>query len=100
MSTSTLSEVAAESSIVEGIFAASPWSVVVWDDPVNTMEYVEYVFQSYFNYSRKRARALMLQVHRSGQAVVSEGSREKAETDLMAMHSFGLQATVRQGGHD
>lgn len=77
-----------------------PWSVVVWDDPVNTMDYVEYVFQSYFNYPQSRAHALMMQVHRSGQAVVSHGSREKAETDLMAMHSFGLQATVRKGSDD
>ena len=100
MSTSTLSEVAAESSALGAAATAAPWLVVVWDDPINTMEYVEYVFQSYFSYSQERARTLMLQVHRAGQAVVSEGSREKAETDLMAMHSFGLQATVRQGGHE
>ncbi|WP_394938619.1 ATP-dependent Clp protease adapter ClpS [Psychromicrobium sp. YIM B11713] len=100
MSTSTLSEVAEETSAAEQTSPALPWQVVVWDDPVNTMDYVEYVFQSYFNYSRRRAHTLMLQVHQSGQAVVAEGSREKAETDVMAMHSFGLQATVRQGGHE
>ena len=100
MSISTLAEpiqrTAEESSPAQEAARELPWTVVVWDDPVNTMDYVSYVFQSYFGYSRERAEALMLQVHTKGQAVVSRGAREKAETDMMAMHSFGLQATVRK----
>ncbi|MCW1248744.1 ATP-dependent Clp protease adapter ClpS [Acaricomes phytoseiuli] len=77
-------------------FEQRPWSVLVWDDPVNTMEYVTFVFQSYFGYAEDRAEALMMQVHTEGRAVVAKGSREKAETDVMAMHSYGLQASVSQ----
>ena len=25
-----------------------PWNLVIWNDPVNLMSYVSYVFQSYF----------------------------------------------------
>ena len=32
--------------------ADTPWVTVVWNDPVNLMSYVTYVFQSYFGYSR------------------------------------------------
>jgi ATP-dependent Clp protease adaptor protein ClpS len=73
-----------------------PFELVVWDDPVNLMSYVAYVFQSYFGYSEEKARQLMLRVHHEGKAVVASGSRERIEADLVAMHSYGLQATLRQ----
>ena len=50
---------------------ARPWITLVWNDPVNLMSYVTYVFQSYFGYSRAKAERLMLDVHVKGRAVVS-----------------------------
>ncbi|HJG90772.1 ATP-dependent Clp protease adapter ClpS [Brachybacterium massiliense] len=77
-----------------------PWCTVVWNDPVNLMSYVVFVFRRYFGYSRLVAEQLMLQVHEEGRAIVSRGSRERAETDVQAMHSFGLQATLERAGED
>jgi ATP-dependent Clp protease adaptor protein ClpS len=74
----------------------TPWVCLVWDDPVNLMTYVTYVFMQYFGYSREKAEALMLDVHTKGRAVVSSGSREQAERDATAMHSYGLWATVQK----
>ncbi|WP_291277879.1 ATP-dependent Clp protease adapter ClpS [Galactobacter sp.] len=73
-----------------------PYELLVWDDPVNLMSYVAYIFRSYFGYSAPRAEELMLQVHHEGKAVVASGSRERIEADLVAMHGYGLQATLRQ----
>nr|WP_233565750.1 ATP-dependent Clp protease adapter ClpS [Cellulomonas sp. PhB143] len=73
------------------------WSTVVWNDPVNLMSYVSYVFRSYFGYDEARARTLMLRVHEEGRAVVSHGGREKIEVDVRAMHGFGLWATMQRG---
>jgi len=73
-----------------------PWITLVWNDPVNLMTYVTYVFQEYFGYSREKATELMLQVHHDGRAVVSNGSREEMERDVVAMHGFGLWATLQQ----
>ena len=70
-----------------------PWVTVVWNDPVNTMSYVTYVFQSYFGYPKKKAEKLMRDVHDKGRAAVSNGSREEMERDTQAMHEFGLWAT-------
>ena len=70
-----------------------PWVTIVWNDPVNTMSYVSYVFQSYFGYPKKKAEKLMLDVHHKGRAAVSNGSREEMERDTQAMHEFGLWAT-------
>lgn len=72
----------------------TPWVTVVWNDPVNLMSYVRYVFQTYFGYPREKAEKLMLEVHTAGRAVVSSGSREEMERDTEAMHGFGLWATL------
>ena len=73
-----------------------PWIVIVWNDPINLMSYVTLVFQKLFGYSRAKATQLMLQVHHEGKAVVSSGSREKAEHDVARLHAHGLWATMRQ----
>ena len=72
----------------------TPWTTVVWNDPVNLMSYVTYVFRTYFGYSREEAERLMLLVHREGRAVVATGPREEMERHTEAMHEFGLWATV------
>jgi ATP-dependent Clp protease adaptor protein ClpS len=73
---------------------AFPWVTIVWNDPVNLMSYVTYVFQKYFGYSKKKAEKLMLEVHEDGKSVVSTGTREEMERDVQAMHEYGLWATM------
>jgi ATP-dependent Clp protease adaptor protein ClpS len=72
-----------------------PWIVLVWNDPINTMSYVTYVFQKLFGYSKEKATALMLDVHHKGRAVVSSGTRERAELDVFRLHEHGLWATLQ-----
>lgn len=82
---------------LENILAAdTPWNVIVWNDPVNLMTYVAYVFRSHFGYSRARAEELMLQVHHNGKAIVFTGPREDAEKHTQAMHAWGLLATFEK----
>jgi ATP-dependent Clp protease adaptor protein ClpS len=76
--------------------AARPWVTIVWNDPINLMSYVTYVFQKLFGYSRKKATKLMLDVHHKGRAVVSTGSREQMEHDVARLHAHGLWATLQQ----
>jgi len=73
-----------------------PWIVIVWNDPINLMSYVTLVLQKLFGYSKAKATKLMLQVHNEGKAVVSTGTREKAEHDVARLHAHGLWATMRQ----
>jgi len=73
-----------------------PWLVIVWNDPINLMSYVTYVFQKLFGYSLRKATTLMLDVHHKGKAVVSSGPREKAEFDTFRLHSHGLWATMQK----
>jgi ATP-dependent Clp protease adaptor protein ClpS len=75
---------------------ATPWVTIVWNDPVNLMSYVTFVFTNYFKYSKKKAEKLMLEVHHDGRSVVSTGSREEMERDVQAMHEYGLWATMQK----
>jgi ATP-dependent Clp protease adaptor protein ClpS len=86
---------ASSQQVIEGesLELQRPWVTLVWNDPVNLMSYVTYVFQSYFGYSREKATALMLDVHRKGKAVVASGEREVMERHTEALQGYGLWAT-------
>ena len=73
-----------------------PWIVIVWNDPINLMSYVTFVFQKLFGYSKEKAHKLMMDVHLKGKAVVSNGPRDKAELDVFRLHEHGLWATMQQ----
>ena len=86
-----------EETSVDSVEATdSPWVTLVWDDPVNLMSYVTYVFQKLFGYDEPKATKLMMQVHEEGKAVVSAGSRESMEIDVTKLHAAGLWATMQQ----
>jgi ATP-dependent Clp protease adaptor protein ClpS len=74
----------------------TPWITIVWNDPVNLMTYVTYVFQQVFGYPKRKAERLMLDVHHKGKAVVAAGAREEMERDVQILHGYGLWATVSQ----
>lgn len=87
----------AEPGVAEGATALDrPWVTIVWDDPVNLMRYVTFVFQKIFGYSESRANELMMQVHTEGKAVVSAGERDKVEGDVRKLHAAGLWATMQR----
>lgn len=85
-----------EVSAQETVEPAVPWITLVWNDPVNLMSYVTYVFQTYFGYSRRKSERLMLDVHTKGKAVVSHGAREQMERDAEALQGYGLWATFEK----
>ena len=74
-----------EPDVDENVEVAKPWVVVVWNDPINLMSYVVYVFQKLFGYSKEKATKLMLDVHYKGSAV-SFGNREKGKP-MSSLHA-------------
>ncbi|GIL31108.1 ATP-dependent Clp protease adapter ClpS [Actinocatenispora comari] len=85
-----------ETEVAERPAVDRPWVTVVWDDPVNMMTYVTWVFVKLFGYPKPKAEKLMLDVHTKGRATVSTGARERMEFDASRLHSYGLWATVEQ----
>ena len=98
--TPSLNQQVAEPSLDEQVDVVpdhdTPWIVLVWNDPINLMSYVSFVFQKLFGYSKEKADLLMLDGHEKGRAVVSTGSRERAEIDVFRLHEHGLWATMQQ----
>lgn len=80
----------------EEVDYAKLWVTIVWNDPVNLMSYVAFVFRTYFGYSENKAKKLMLEVHHDGKAAVSSGTREQMERHVQAMHEYGLWATLQK----
>lgn len=96
MTAPTVAPTRPETDLVDQTDLARPWKVIVWDDPINLMSYVEFVFRKLFGFSKAKANQLMMQVHVDGRAVVSSGDRERAELDVFRLHEHGLWATMEQ----
>jgi ATP-dependent Clp protease adaptor protein ClpS len=96
VSTASPTEVDPSLAPDEITFLAKPWVTIVWNDPVNLMSYVTWVFQDYFGYDEAKSTTLMLEVHEDGRSAVSTGTREEMERDVQAMHGYGLWATMER----
>lgn len=83
-----------DSSTKEETDTDRPWSVVVWNDPINLISYVSFVLRKLFGYSETKADRLTLTVHNNGRAIVASGTRSDAERDVHRLQSFGLWATM------
>lgn len=73
-----------------------PWLVVVYDDPVNTMNFVTMVFEKVLSMPHATAERKMWEVHNKGRSIVWEGGREPAEVILQQLHLYGLQARLEK----
>jgi ATP-dependent Clp protease adaptor protein ClpS len=78
------------------VLTDTPWLTVVWNDPVNLMKYVSWVFRSYFGFDSAEADRRMMLVHTEGRAVVASGNREEMERHVSAMHGYGLWASLEK----
>ena len=95
--TLSLAPVEQEVTSTEDVVAPDlPWVTIVWNDPVNLMNYVTFVLQELFGYDEPTATTLMLQVHHEGKAIVSSGPRERMEHDTSRLHAYGLWASYQK----
>ena len=69
-----------------------PWNVIVFDDPVNLMEYVTKVIMKIFGYPKQKAEVMMIEVHEKGRSIVWSGSKELAELYVQQLHQAQLTA--------
>ena len=72
------------------------WVVIVWNDPVNLMSYVVFVFKRVLKMNSEKAHKHMMEVHEKGKSLVLHETREKAEFVVHQLQGFGLQATMER----
>ena len=75
---------------------ASPWKVIVLNDPVNLMNYVVMVFKKVFGYSDIKATKHMMEVHESGKSILWVGEREQAENYAYQLQRWRLQTILEK----
>ena len=71
-----------------------PWVVLLWDDPVNTTEYVSHVLRKVFSIGPDKAHQLMMKAHVDGKAAVWSGEKAVAEQHCAALHGWSLNASL------
>jgi ATP-dependent Clp protease adaptor protein ClpS len=80
---------------IEEAFEKS-WNVIVWNDPVNQMTYVVFVFMKVLAFTKEKATKHMLEVHHQGKSVVATDTREKAELYYQQLQHHGLTVTIEK----
>jgi ATP-dependent Clp protease adaptor protein ClpS len=80
---------------VEEAFEKS-WNVIVWNDPVNLMTYVVFVFMKVLAFTKEKATRHMLEVHQQGKSIVATETREKAELYHQQIQAHGLMVTIEK----
>lgn len=93
MSSTLLEEsVSAESKVS----LATPWSVVVLNDPINLMSYVVMIFMRVFGLNKNKATVHMKEVHNSGRSVLWTGAREEAEHYVHMLQQWQLNCRLER----
>src|SRR5437773_1638328 len=96
METETLRDISEHTKEkVESAFEKNS-NVIVWNDPVNLMTYVVFVFMKVLAFPREKATKHMLQVHHDGKSCVATETREKAELYHQQLQGYGLTVTLEQ----
>lgn len=70
--------------------------VIVWNDPINFMDYVTHVFMKVFGWTKQKAEIHMLEVHQKGRSVVAREGFERAEYFVHQLQGYRLQATMEK----
>jgi len=92
-SKATPTPVGTEDAKIHEAFAKG-WAVIVWNDPVNLMSYVVFVFMKVLAFTKEKAAQHMLEVHHKGKSCVAIETREKAELYYQQIQAHGLTVTM------
>ena len=72
------------------------WKVIVFNVPVNLMNYVVMVFRKVFGYGEQKAIKHMKEVHELGKSILWSGEREQAESYVFQLQKWRLQAVLEK----
>ncbi len=70
------------------------WKLIVWNDEVNTFDWVIQVLMEICGHSREQAEQCTLIIHYKGSYAVLEGMYEKLHQRCTQILERGIQATV------
>lgn len=74
-----------------------PWTVVLWNDDVNTQEFVTYTLMRVLQVDQLTAESLMLTAHLEGRAAAKSGNQAECVAVAAALGYAGVWATLERG---
>ena len=77
---------------------AKQYAVILYNDPINGVDYVAKIISSVFRYSMMKSVGLMLKAHFFGKSVLWIGSHTKAIEKQNQMIAFGADPAVIDKG--
>lgn len=80
----------------EAVGVDHPWQVQLWNDPVNTTDYVTLTLVRVLEVSEPDAERLMLLAHSEGKTAVAHGTKDKMLVIAGALQSASLWATLEK----
>lgn len=73
-----------------------PFSLVVWNDDVNTFEWVIQSLMEVCGHSEQQAEQCALIIHHNGKYAVKKGEFDDLKPMLEALHDRGISATLEE----
>ncbi len=73
-----------------------PYHLIVWNDNVNTFDWVITTLMEVCNHTEEQAEQCALLIHTKGKYAVKEGSFERLKPQREAISDRGINATVEQ----
>lgn len=84
--------------VEDDIGTGSPAHIIVYNDDVNTFEWVIQCFMDVLQHSSDQAEQLSLIIHYKGKATVKTGPKSELVPLCEALIDRGLSAEVEEGG--
>ena len=72
----------------------NPWSLIVWNDEVNTFEWVIETLMEVCGHSAEQAEQCAFIIHYKGKYAVKQGSYEDLKPECDAITERGIGATL------
>lgn len=76
----------------------TPWQTLLWNDPVNLVDYVTAVLMQVLECDQAKAEHHMMVAHTEGKAAVFSGTRDKAELIAEKLMAKTLFASIEKSG--
>ncbi len=73
-----------------------PWQLIVWNDDVNTFDWVITSLVAVCQHDRKQAEQCALFIHFRGKYAVKHGAYEKLQPMCEALQERGISATIEE----
>ena len=72
------------------------WGVILWNDPINSMEFIIIAIIKIMNFNLDKAQFHMLEAHLKGKSILTITNKEQATLYCEQFESMGISASIEK----